>query len=76
MRPQFLKTLRRAIVLARVGIASIGGAQTPPVEPERFQFTSADGLSMACVKWSDHQPVREVIANLLVWISGILGKAS
>ena len=24
----------------------------PELEPERFQFKSADGLSIACVKWS------------------------
>jgi alpha-beta hydrolase superfamily lysophospholipase len=31
------------------------------LEPERFQFTSADGLSIACVKWSGHQSVRGVV---------------
>ena len=29
--------------------------------PERFQFTSTDGLSIACVKWSGHHAVRGVI---------------
>ena len=24
------------------------------LEPERFRFTSADGLSIACMKWSGH----------------------
>ena len=24
------------------------------LEPARFRFTSADGLSIACVKWSGH----------------------
>ena len=33
----------------------------PQLEPERFQFTSADGLSIACVKWSGHHPVRGVV---------------
>jgi alpha-beta hydrolase superfamily lysophospholipase len=31
------------------------------LEPERFRFTSADGLSIACVKWSGHHPVRGVV---------------
>src|SRR5258706_9198618 len=31
------------------------------LEPQRFQFTSAGGLSIACVKWSGHQPVRGVV---------------
>jgi alpha-beta hydrolase superfamily lysophospholipase len=31
------------------------------LEPERFQFTSPDGLSIACVKWSGHHRVRGVI---------------
>src|SRR5947209_12291404 len=31
------------------------------LEPKRFQFTSADGLSIACVKWSDHHHVRGVV---------------
>ncbi len=31
------------------------------LEPERFQFTSADGLSIACVKWSGHHHVRGVV---------------
>jgi alpha-beta hydrolase superfamily lysophospholipase len=31
------------------------------LEPERFQFTSADGLSIACVKWSGRHPVRGVV---------------
>src|SRR5262245_568410 len=30
-------------------------------EPERFHFTSADGLSIACVKWSGHQNIRGVV---------------
>jgi alpha-beta hydrolase superfamily lysophospholipase len=30
-------------------------------QPERFQFTSADGLSIACVKWSGHHHVRGVV---------------
>jgi alpha-beta hydrolase superfamily lysophospholipase len=29
--------------------------------PERFQFKSKDGLSIACVKWEDGRPVRGVI---------------
>jgi alpha-beta hydrolase superfamily lysophospholipase len=29
--------------------------------PERFQFISADGLSIACLKWSRHQNVRGVV---------------
>src|SRR5215470_3381212 len=33
----------------------------PQLEPERFQFTSADGLSIACVKWSGDYPVRGVV---------------
>jgi len=28
---------------------------------ERFQFTSADGLAISCVKWSGHRPVRGVV---------------
>jgi len=31
------------------------------LEPERFRFTSADGLSIACVKWSGHHAVRRVM---------------
>ena len=31
------------------------------LEPERFQFTRADGLSIACVKWSGHHHVRGVV---------------
>jgi alpha-beta hydrolase superfamily lysophospholipase len=31
------------------------------LEPERFQFTSADGLSIACVKWSGYRHVRGVV---------------
>jgi alpha-beta hydrolase superfamily lysophospholipase len=31
------------------------------LEPERFQFTSADGLSIACVKWRGPHHVRGVI---------------
>jgi alpha-beta hydrolase superfamily lysophospholipase len=31
------------------------------LEPERFQFTSADGLSIACVKWSGRRHARAVI---------------
>src|SRR6266550_1362907 len=31
------------------------------VEPERFQFTSSDGLSIACVKWSGRHSVRGVV---------------
>lgn len=30
-------------------------------QPERFQFTSTDGLSIACVKWSGHHDVRGVV---------------
>jgi alpha-beta hydrolase superfamily lysophospholipase len=33
----------------------------PQLEPERFQFTSADGLSISCVKWSGHQDIRGVV---------------
>jgi acyl-CoA reductase-like NAD-dependent aldehyde dehydrogenase len=33
------------------------------VEPERFQFTSGDGLSIACVKWSGHHHVAPAIAT-------------
>src|SRR6266542_5557439 len=29
--------------------------------PERFELTSADGLSIACVKWSGHHQVRGVV---------------
>jgi len=29
--------------------------------PERFQFVSADGLSIACVKWSGQRPARGVV---------------
>ncbi len=31
------------------------------LEPERFQFTSADGLPIACVKWSGCHPIRGVV---------------
>ena len=31
------------------------------LEPERFQFTSTDGLAIACVKWSGHQNIRGVV---------------
>ena len=31
------------------------------VEPERFQFTSGDGLSIACVKWIGRHHVRGVV---------------
>jgi len=30
------------------------------LEPERFRFTSADGLSIACVKWSPRSAPRHV----------------
>ena len=30
-------------------------------QPERFQFTSTDGLSIACVKWNSHHQVRGVV---------------
>ena len=33
----------------------------PELEPARFQFTSADGLSIACVKWSARHQVRGVV---------------
>src|SRR5436189_253635 len=29
--------------------------------PERFQFTSSDGLSIACAKWGNHHEPRGVI---------------
>src|SRR6266852_3379741 len=29
--------------------------------PERFQFTSGDGLSIACAKWGDHHEPRGVV---------------
>src|SRR6266699_1061891 len=29
--------------------------------PERFQFTTDDGLSIACVKWGNHRGVRGVV---------------
>ena len=29
--------------------------------PERFQFTSGDGLSIACEKWSGHHEPRDVV---------------
>jgi len=31
------------------------------VEPERFEFTSGDGLSIACVKWIGRHHVRGVV---------------
>jgi len=31
------------------------------VEPERFQFTSSDSLSIACVKWIGRHHVRGVV---------------
>ena len=31
------------------------------IEPERFQFTSGDGLSITCVKWSGPHQVRGVV---------------
>src|SRR6267142_2634535 len=31
------------------------------LEPTRFLFTSADGLSIACVKWSGEHEVRGVV---------------
>ena len=30
-------------------------------QPKRFQFTSTDGLSIACVKWGGHHNVRGVV---------------
>jgi alpha-beta hydrolase superfamily lysophospholipase len=33
----------------------------PQPEPDRFQFTSANGLPIACVKWSGHQDIRGVV---------------
>ena len=33
----------------------------PQLEPERFQFTSAYGLPIACVRWSGHQDIRGVV---------------
>src|SRR5262245_52341007 len=32
-----------------------------PRQPERFQFQSADGLPIACVKWTSPNSVRGVI---------------
>jgi len=34
---------------------------TPNTAPNRFQFTSADGLSITCVKWNCDHPVRGVV---------------
>jgi hypothetical protein len=31
---------------------------------ERLQFTSAGGLSIACVKWNGHHPVRGVVVAM------------
>jgi len=31
------------------------------IQPERFEFAGGDGLSIACVKWSGHHPVRAVV---------------
>src|SRR5438445_9437443 len=31
------------------------------LEPPRFQFTSGDGLSIACVKWSGEHEIRGVV---------------
>jgi alpha-beta hydrolase superfamily lysophospholipase len=31
------------------------------LEPERFQMASADGLTIECVKWTGHRPVRGVV---------------
>lgn len=31
------------------------------IEPERFQFTSADGLSIACARWDSPGPVRGIV---------------
>jgi alpha-beta hydrolase superfamily lysophospholipase len=39
----------------------MNGERMPQLEPERFQFTSADGLSISCVKWSGHQDIRGVV---------------
>jgi alpha-beta hydrolase superfamily lysophospholipase len=33
----------------------------PQLEPERFQFTSGDGLAIACVKWRGPHHVRGVV---------------
>src|SRR5256886_16993327 len=30
-------------------------------QPKRFQFTSTDGLSIACMKWGGHHDVRGVV---------------
>src|SRR5262245_31723283 len=38
----------------------IGGRMTR-LKPERFQFTSAEGFAIACVKWSGDHPVRGVV---------------
>src|SRR5262245_60978531 len=38
----------------------IGGRVTQ-LEPERFQFKSADGLAIACMKWGGHQNIRGVV---------------
>jgi alpha-beta hydrolase superfamily lysophospholipase len=46
---------------------SSGRALTPQLNEtankaqDRFQFTSADGLSIVCVKWSGHRDVRGVV---------------
>src|SRR5215475_11277536 len=39
----------------------MNGGRMPQLEPERFQFTSADSLSIACVKWSGQQNIRGVV---------------
>ena len=41
------------------------------VEPERFQFTSGDGLSIACVKWNGHHPVRGQSVGRLRSVSSV-----
>jgi hypothetical protein len=61
------------------------------LEPKRFQFTSSDGVSIACTALTSiahdfytgghHEMLHEInrhemITNLLVWISGILEKRS
>lgn len=33
----------------------------PNIEPERFEFTSDDGLPIACVKWRGHHNIRGVV---------------
>src|SRR6266566_3121728 len=56
-----LRDLRVAEVVKTDLNVENGKVPATRLEPTRFLFTSADGLSIACVKWSGEHEVRGVV---------------